>query len=231
MNLYRNCAAKMKRRVVHNDDIAKKYKENMGLSTTVISNPKNFSSDEKADMGNQSFVTCGRIEAEKGYDDLIEAFGRFHKMISDWKLLIIGGGSLQKKLEELADKCGVGSVVTFTGYTDQVKEFLMKGAIFMMTSRWEGFPMTITEALEMGLPVIGYGIPALDPLVTDGVEGIIVPAFEQDKLVQAMQELAGDQKKREQMARNAIEKAKQLCPESIVKYWLKLLLEVEIDEK
>lgn len=89
----------------------------------------------------------------------------------DWKLLIIGGGSLQKKFEELADKYGVGSFATFTGYTDQVKEFLLKGSVFMMTSRWEGFPMTVTEALEMGLPIIGYGIPALNPLITDVKEG------------------------------------------------------------
>lgn len=231
MNLYRDCAAKMKRRVVLNDDIARKFKKNMNLSTTVISNPKSFSSEEKADMGKQCFVTCGRIEAEKGYDDLIEAFARFHQVNSDWKLLIIGGGSLQKKLEELAEKCGVGSFVTFTGYTDEVKEFLLKGSVFMMTSRWEGFPMTITEALEMGLPVIGYGIPALKPLVTDGEEGIIVPAFEQNKLIQAMLELTANREKREQMSKKAIEKAKQLSPENIVKCWSKLLGEVEAEEE
>ena len=231
MELYRDCAAKMKRRVVLNHDIARKYRENMNLSTTVISNPKSFSSEEKSDMRNRCFVTCGRVEAEKGYDDLIKAFCRFHEGNCEWKLLIIGGGSLQSSLEKLADECGIKSFVTFTGYTDEVKQFLLKGSVFVMTSRWEGFPMTITEALEMGLPVIGYDIPAMEPLVTDGVEGRIVPAFEREKLVQAMYELAEDQGKREYMSRKAIEKAKQLCPENIVKHWLKLLAEVEMEEK
>lgn len=91
--------------------------------------------------------------------------------------------------------------------------------------------MTITEALEMGLPVIGYDIPAMEPLVTDGVEGRIVPAFEREKLVQAMQELAGNSEERRQMSERAVKKAEQLCPESIVKYWLKLLSEVDMEEK
>ena len=231
MKLYRDCAVHMKRRVVLNRDIAKKYMENMSLSTTVISNPKSFSSEEKADMESRCFVTCGRVEAEKGYDDLIEAFCLFHKANQDWRLLIIGGGSLQGPLEKLANERGIGSFVTFTGYTNQVKQFLLEGSVFMMTSRWEGFPMTITEALEMGLPVIGYDIPAMEPLVTDGVEGRIVPAFEREKLVQAMQELAGNPKERRQMSECAIKKAEQLCPESIVKYWLELLSEVEMEEK
>ena len=231
MRLYRDCAVHMKRRVVLNRDIAGKYMESMSLSTTVIPNPKSFSSKEKADMESRCFVTCGRVEAEKGYDDLIEAFYLFHKANPDWRLLIIGGGSLQSSLEELAEERGIGPFVTFTGYTNQVKQFLLEGSVFMMTSRWEGFPMTITEALEMGLPVIGYDIPAMEPLVTDGVEGRIVPAFEREKLVQAMQELAGNLEARRQMSERAVKKAEQLCPESIVKYWLKLLSEVDMEEK
>ena len=93
----------------------------------------------------------------------------------------------------------------------------------MMTSRWEGFPMTVTEALEMGLPVIAYDIPAMQPLVTDGVEGRIVPAFRRDKLVEAMEEMAADADLRCRMSANALAKADTLRPDKVVKQWLRLI--------
>ncbi len=96
----------------------------------------------------------------------------------------------------------------------------------MMTSRWEGFPMTVTEALEMGLAVIAYDIPALEPLVTDGIEGKIVPAFRRDKLVEAMEEIAASPDMRRKMSENALAKAQTLRPEEVVRQWLALIGDV-----
>lgn len=224
--VYEKCAAKLRTRVVLNQDIAEKYAKNLGLDTVVIPNPKSFSSERKADMANRFFVTCGRVEREKGYDDLIEAFAVFCEKNRDWKLLIIGGGSMEEKLRSLVLERNLKDRVRVTGYIHEVQENLLKGSVFMMTSRWEGFPMTVTEALEMGLPVIAYDIPAMQPLVTDGVEGRIVPAFQRDKLVEAMEELAANQEMRCRMSENALAKAGTLRPEEIVKRWLGLIEEV-----
>lgn len=226
MDVYKKCAKNLAARVVLNQDIADKYAGKLGLNTVVIPNPKSFSSRKKADMGTRCFVTCGRVEREKGYDDLIEAFAVFCEKNRDWKLLIIGGGSMEPQLKSLVTERNLNSQVTVTGYIHEVQEHLLKGSIFMMTSRWEGFPMTVTEALEMGLPVIAYDIPAMQPLVTDGVEGRIVPAFQRARLVEAMEELAGNFKERCRMSENALAKAKTLQPENIVKRWLCLIEEV-----
>lgn len=226
VKVYQECAQKLSARVVLNRDIANKYADRLGLNTKVIPNPKSFSSKEKADMHQKCFVTCGRVEREKGYDDLILAFSKFHRKNPDWKLLIIGGGSMEAKLKEIIREEKLQREVEVTGYIHEVKENLLKGSIFMMTSRWEGFPMTITEALEMGLPVIAYDIPAMEPLVTDGIEGRIVPAFQQDKLVEAMLKTAANEEERKRMSQNAIAKAKELEPEQIVKQWLQLIEEV-----
>ena len=87
--------------------------------------------------------------------------------------------------------------------------------------------MTITEALEMGLPVIAYGIPAMAPLVTDGIEGKIVPPFDREKLVKAMLEVAEDVSLREKMKEEALKKALTLEPEQIAEKWFALLEEVK----
>lgn len=226
MGVYKECAAKLEKRVVLNQDIADKYAANLSLSATVIPNPKSFASARKADMSAKCFVTCGRVEREKGYDDLIEAFAGFDKKNPDWKLLIIGGGSMEDKLRALAEEKGLQDKVTITGYIHEVQENLLRGSVFMLTSRWEGFPMTVTEALEMGLPVIAYDIPAMQPLVTDGIEGMIVPAFERECLVKAMEELAADEQLRRRMSGKALDKAKTLEPEQIVKQWLAMIGEV-----
>ena len=82
--------------------------------------------------------------------------------------------------------------------------------------------MSVTEALETGLPVISYDIPAMKPLVTDGVEGRLVSAFENKGLVEAMKELAYDEGKRRRMSEAAIRKAARLSPDNIAKEWDKL---------
>ncbi len=230
MHMYAECAKKLDACVVLNQDIATKYKERLGVSAVVIPNPKSFSSEKKADMSQKCFVACGRVEAEKGYDDLIEAFASFQEKNKEWKLMIIGGGSLVSKLEGLAQEKGVADKVVFTGYIHNVQEMLLSGSVFMMTSRWEGFPMSVTEALEIGLPVIAYSIPAMEPLVSDGVEGRIVPAFDRSRLAEAMGELAADEGLRKKMAANAIAKAGSLEPKHIVNAWRELLERVEAGE-
>lgn len=220
--LYRKCAQRLDNVVVLNEDISRKYKENLNLKTTVIYNPKSFESSEKADMGQKLFITCGRLEAEKSYDDMITAFYYFQQESSDWKLMIIGGGSLQKSLEKQVQDYGITDKVIITGYIHDVSRRLREGSVFLMTSRWEGFPMSVTEALETGLPVISYDIPAMKPLVTDGVEGRLVSAFENKGLVEAMKELAYDEGKRRRMSEAAIRKAARLSPENIAKEWDKL---------
>lgn len=223
MQAYKQCAAKLDCIVVLNNDIAMKYMQYMDLNTTIIYNPKSFSSNEKADMSQKCFVTCGRLEHEKGYDDLIKAFAKFNNKHKEWKLLIIGGGSMEQELRQLAKRNNVYEKVVITGYTQNVQSYLAQGSVFIMTSRWEGFPMTVTEALEMGLPVIAYDIPAMKPLVSDGVEGIIVPAFIQNNLINAMEKLASDIELRERMSKNALKKAESLSPQIVGRQWIELI--------
>ena len=228
--LFRKYASKLDACIVLNEDIQRKYNEKLGLNTTVIYNPRSFTSNEKVDSRNRCFVTCGRLEAEKGYDDLITAFYRFSRTNTEWKLLIIGGGSLQAKLEKMAEEYGISGRVTITGYVHNISELLKNGSVFVMTSRWEGFPMTITEALEMGLPVISYDIPAMQPLITDGIEGRLVPSFDNAALVKAMKEMAADTDMRKRMSEAAIKKAEMFSAERIAEKWYGLFDELQIKE-
>ena len=224
--LFSYSARKLDKVIVLNEDYREKYKQRLNVDSMVIPNPKSFSSKIKANISERCIVSCGRLDKEKGFDDLIFAFDAFHKEKPDWKLKIIGGGRLENQLRKQIDRLGLSESILITGYTDKVAEELSRASIFVMTSRYEGFPMTITEALEMGLPVIAYGIPALNPLVTSGVEGLIVPPFDRKKLVDAMITLAQDVKMRNNMSKAAIEKAKTLTPEMVYEKWDELFEEL-----
>lgn len=208
--------------VVLNEYIAKKYKENFGVDCEVIYNPRSFKSKKKADLSKKQFIASGRMAYAKGFDLLIEAFELFSRKNKDWNLVIMGDGEERSNLERKIEKAGLEERVILTGFTDQVKEYMLDSSIFLLTSRWEGFPMVITEALELGLPVIAFDITAMLPLVTDGVEGILVEAFDTEKFAEAMLMLAEDKEKQQKMSANGIKKASQISIENIVCQWEEL---------
>ncbi len=223
---YTENAIKLNKIVLLNQDIENKFR-NLGLSnTTIIPNPKSFSLSDKASMNSHSIVTCGRIEAEKGYFDLVKAFAKFHKDYSDWALTIVGGGSLKTRLEKTIDSLGLSDYIKVTGFVKDVQKYLLSSSIYVMTSRWEGFPMSITEALEAGLPIVAYDIPAMEPLVSDGIEGIIVPSFDNDKFTDALKKLASDKTLRSKMSHNALIKADSLDPKNVALIWDSLFKEL-----
>ncbi len=227
---YASCARKLDKIVLLNSDIESKFRK-LGLSNTcIIGNPRSFSSSETSSMDSHVMVTCGRVEYEKGYFDLTDAFAKFHKNAPDWKLLIVGGGHLQSKLQKYIENKGLADYIHITGYVKDVQKYLLQASIYVITSRWEGFPMTVTEALTMGLPVIGYDIPAMEPLVTDGVEGMIVPAFDNDRLADAMTRLAGDIALRNSYSAAALQKSKSLDPAKIAAKWDLMFKELTNDK-
>ncbi len=212
-------ATKLDKIVLLNQDIERKFKA-IGLNnTTIIPNPKSFSMSQKASMSNHSIVTCGRIEAEKGYFDLVKAFANFHKDYPEWSLTIVGGGSLKPKLDNLIDSLRLSKSITVTGYVKDVQKYLLNASIYVMTSRWEGFPMSVTEALEAGLPVVAFDIPAMEPLVSDNIEGLIVPSFDNVKFADALKKLASNEEKRVRMSCSAIQKALSLDPQNVALIW------------
>lgn len=208
--------------VVLNEYIAQKYKESFLVNCEVIYNPRSFKSEKKTDLSKKQFIASGRMAYAKGFDLLIKAFELFSKKNQDWNLVILGDGEERSNLEKEIEKAGLEERVILTGFTDRVKEYMLDSSIFILSSRWEGFPMVITEALELGLPVIAFDITAMLPLVTNNVEGILVEAFDTEKFAEAMLMLVEDKEKQQEMSANGIKKVSQLSIENIVCQWEEL---------
>lgn len=204
--------------IVLNQDYAGKYKEFLDIDCRVIYNPKSFVNEEKSSLANKHFVTCGRFDYCKGFDLLIEAFGIFAKSDQEWDLLIAGDGNLQGKLRKRADELGVGERVTFLGRVEDVRKLLSESSVYLLPSRFEGFPMSVVEAFETGLPVLSFDIPAMLPFKEKGAAET-VECYDVHSFAEAMLGMANSYEKRQELGKNALAFAGELSPEKIAKHW------------
>ncbi|MGI8842027.1 MAG: glycosyltransferase [Caulobacteraceae bacterium] len=120
-------------------------------------------------------VTAGRLEYQKGHDVLIEAFAASHAA-KNFDLVILGRGTREAALKRQAAQLGVGARVIFPGFAVNPWAWLSKATLFVLPSRWEGFPSVVAEALACGAPAL---VTACDygprEVVEHGVSGWVVP--------------------------------------------------------
>lgn len=204
--------------VVLNNDYARKYKDFLDIDCQVIYNPKSFSNDKKSKLINRHFVACGRFHYSKGFDLLVEAFSIFAQSNKEWDLLIAGDGKLQGRLRKRVNELGLGERITFLGYVEDVCKLLSESSVYLLSSRFEGFPMSITEAFETGLPVISFDIPAMLPFKKSGAVET-VECYDVQSYAEAMLDMAGSYEKRQKFGKNALDFAQDLSPEKIAEHW------------
>ena len=133
-----------------------------------------------------------------------------------------GDGPALRKYKRLAETLGCGNRVEFLGSISNVKELMLDSSIFVLPSRFEGFPMSVTEAFECGLPVIAYDIPAMEPFKESG-GAVCVPCFDTDEYSNRLLELADDIELRQRLGRNARDFAGQLDIDIIGEKWEDIL--------
>ena len=209
--------------VVLAEDYKRKYQDNLGISSTVIYNAKTFSVVTKSDVLEKTMFACSRIEtSQKGIDLLLSSFKRFCESNVEWKLCIAGIGSGLEECKKMVHSMGLDERVEFLGQINNVAEWLQKSSIFVLSSRWEGFPMSVTEAFEVGVPVVAFDIPAMIPFVNSG-GAIAAKCYDVDEYASLLLQLANDIDTRREMGQKAIEFAKSLSMDDIVKQWEEIL--------
>lgn len=217
---------KLDRYVVLTDHDKRMYKINNNIDCEVIYNPKSFSSKDKSTVEKKCFLAAGRFVYQKGFDLLIEAFQLFSSENSAWKLIIVGEGEEEEQLISLIDKYKLKERIELKPFTDNIKQYFLQTSILLLSSRWEGMPMIVLEALEMGVPVIAYDITAAQQLIHSGKEGVLVPKFDVKQFANAMAALSKSYELRKEMSLNAINHAKNFEIDNIVNKWESLFADI-----
>jgi glycosyltransferase involved in cell wall biosynthesis len=150
------------------------------------------------------FVAVGRLEHEKGFDLLIDAFAIIAVGDPKATLSIYGEGSLRQVLEQQLDRLELRERVAMPGWTRPIWAVLRPGGVYVLSSRYEGFPSSLLEAMASGMACIAMDCPSGPAaIVRDGVDGLLVPPGDVDELASAMLRLREDQSLRERLGASA----------------------------
>lgn len=133
-----------------------------------------------------------RLSAEKAHHVLFHAFATLSSSRPDARLVVIGGGDQEARLRELAAHLGIAGSVLFTGVRRDVPLLMPALDVACLSSMHEAAPMTVIEAMAAALPVVATDCGALRDMISDGVEGYLVPVGDSERLASALIRLADD---------------------------------------
>ena len=173
-------------------------------------------------------LAVGRMNEGKQFDRLIEAFSMHAERHQDWDLVILGEGSLREVLELQIQASGLNTRVHLPGQVGNVGDWYQRADLYVMSSRYEGFPNTLAEAMAYSCAAVSYDCDTGPrDIIRHGVDGLLVnPVGDVSALASALDQLMWDDEAREHMGRRAIEIRERYSLESILTMWDKLFDEV-----
>ncbi|WP_326774623.1 glycosyltransferase family 4 protein [Streptomyces sp. NBC_01445] len=162
-------------------------------------------------------ASAGRLAPGKRFDLLLEAFAAVAAQEPEWQLRIYGGGPEEAKLRDLIAGLGLTGRAHLMGARSPIEPEFAKASIVVSASDAESFGMTLVEAMRCGVPVVSTDAP-LGPaeIITDGVDGRLVPVGDARALAEAVVGLIHDAPRRHAMARAAFASARRYDPDPIV---------------
>jgi glycosyltransferase involved in cell wall biosynthesis len=170
----------------------------------------------------KTIVSVGRFVQQKGYDVLISAFSEVYKKHPDYKLVLFGDGPLKTTYDEQVKTLGIDDAVVFPGYSDNPTESIMNEGIFVLSSRFEGIPNSLIEAMAVGVPTVSTDCPSGGPrfLSDDGKRSILVPINDSKRLENAINKIIETPQLAEELSRKGMEIREVLNEEIIRKQWI-----------
>lgn len=143
----------------------------------------------------------GSLTPQKGHRDFLEAALLVSNSIPTARFVVVGEGDLRPDLEELTGRLELSQQVTFMGLRADIPHLLKQFDLFVLSSLWEGTPMTILEAMASGLPIVATRVGGLAEIVVSGETGILVEPGDPKALADAMIDLLRDEPRRHQFGR------------------------------
>lgn len=139
---------------------AEMYKQAFGFLPIRMYNPITLKPGRKSDGQNKRFLAVGRLSHKhKGFDLLIQAFAIFSKNNQEWNLDIVGDGPEKNNLQQLIADNHLEGRIQLHPFTKNIQDYYSSASIYVLSSRWEGMPLVLVEAMSHGLPVIASDLP------------------------------------------------------------------------
>ena len=227
-NIFKNNLKKLDKCIVLTKEDRRLYKEEFGVEVDYIYNPLSFTTESKSNCLNKNILFVGRlIKEQKGLDYLMEIFKDVSVNNLGWNLIIVGDGQDKDYLENYIEKYNLSERVKIFAHTNKIIEFYLNASIFISTSRWEGFGLVVTEAMECGLPVIAFNNSGPREIINkSNHNGIIIEKYDLEAFKEALKDLIDSYELRKKISKNSITRANDFNKENIIKKWREMFCEL-----
>lgn len=207
-------------RIVLLSEQEKRLYWNRNKKFCVIPNPQTFRSDRVSSLKNKKLISVGRLQFQKNYDSLIRAFAIVNREFPDWSLDIYGDGPDRVRLQCQIDRLGLTGKVELKGNTKHIREALLDASCFVLSSRWEGMPLVMIEAMTCGLPLISYNCPSgPEDLITDDENGYLIPVGNEAEFATKIMDLIRNDGLRMELGAGSRRASERYAPEKIMAVW------------
>lgn len=176
----------------------------------------------------KTIVAMGRLVPSKGFDILIQAFGQIASKHRDWSLAILGDGPAKAELQSQVSGLELEGRVKLLGWATEPASLLCQSQVFVMSSRYEGFPNALLEAMALGLAPISFDCESGPrEIIRHEVDGLLVPTQDVNALADALERLLSNDDERVRLAERALEVRERFSEAKFFSTWDRIL---EIDE-
>ena len=201
--------------------MGKTYKRT--LPVELVYNPvdvERFASIKKIPHDMFVIISVGRLEPQKNHKLLVDAFEIITREIPNSELFILGDGPLKDEVQEYIVSKKLEQKITLTGIVKNVEDYLASADIFVLSSDYEGLPLSILEAMAAGLPIVSTDVGGVKDIVTNN--GILAKKGDADSLADAVIRIGKNRDLREQFSAMSTKNVKQFDSETIASEYIVL---------
>jgi GalNAc-alpha-(1->4)-GalNAc-alpha-(1->3)-diNAcBac-PP-undecaprenol alpha-1,4-N-acetyl-D-galactosaminyltransferase len=176
-------------------------------------------------------LAVGRLDVQKGFADLLESFGALVPRYLSWDLVILGEGPERSQLVQQVTALGIQQRVLLPGRAGNIGDWYDRADLYVMSSRFEGFPNTLAEAMAYGCAAVSYDCDTGPrDIIRHEQDGLLVtPVGDVAALTRALERLMRDDAERERMGTRAIEVRKRYSMSRILELWDRLFDAESVD--
>ena len=215
------------KKVVFQTKYAKEYfRKQIQDTSVIISNPI-VVTQKVQKRQKHKIVSVGRLAEQKNQKMLINAFAEVEKKYPYYQLWIYGEGNLRNELEEEIDRLSLSEKVFLPGNVSDIHVQISDAEMFILSSNYEGLSNALLEAMMMGLPSISTDCPGIREYIEDGVNGILVPIGDSQKLSSAILKLMENDLLRKNMGQRGMESVQKCERAFVIKEWKSVIEQIQ----
>ena len=180
------------------------------------------------DTSSKMILSVGRLTYQKGFDMLVEVAKDVLHKHTDWTWIILGEGEDRSLLEQKIKEHQLENRLILKGNVSHVEDYYSETGIFVMTSRYEGLPMTLLETKPYQLPAVSFDIKTGPrECIIDGENGYLIESFKKEEMIRKIELLINNQTLRKQFSRIALKDTDKFSLIQIIQQWNRMIQSLE----